>query len=115
GIRGTREPGHSGICVGNRPIAEVGIAVQDWVTYFGAVLNVSPDLEPFRLLSSGVAGCGSMTSIEKERHGRLRPALVRELLIEHLSRQLGFPETLFFSDHPSLKRKAPCDAFASLS
>jgi len=115
GIRGGRWPGHTGVCVENRPIAEIGVAVRDWITYFGAVLNVGPDLEPFRLVSSGVAGSDSMTSLEKERHGRVRPALVRELLVEYLTRELGFSDTLFFSDHPSLKRKAPCDALASRS
>jgi lipoyl(octanoyl) transferase len=114
-VRGTRWPEHAGVCVDNRPIAEMGIAVRDWVAYYGAVLNVSPDLEPLRLLGSGVTGCGFMTSLERERHGRVRPALVRELLIEHLSRQLGFSETIFFSDHPSLRRKAACDALASYS
>jgi lipoyl(octanoyl) transferase len=114
-IRTGTLPGHSGISVGTRPIAEIGIAVRDWISYFGAALNVNPDLLPFRGVSSGVDGCSTMTSIERERHGPLRPALVRELLIEEMARHFGFTETLLFSDHPLLKRKACHDALASFA
>jgi len=115
GIRGTVFPGHTGVCIQTRPIAEVGIAVRDWVTYFGAALNVNPDLGLFRRVCSCVEGCGSMTSIERERHGPLRPSLVRELLIEEVAQNFGFTKTLLFSDHPLLKRKASQDALASLT
>jgi lipoyl(octanoyl) transferase len=111
-IKGIVRPGHSGVCVGDRPIAEIGIAVRHWVTYFGAALNVNPDLRLFRHVSSGVAGCRDMTSIERERHGPLRPSLVREHLIEHVAREFGFGQPLLFTDHPSLKLKVRCDALA---
>src|SRR5260370_25053033 len=43
-------PGNRGIWVRARPIADLGVAVRDWVAYYGAVLNVNPDLEAFRLV-----------------------------------------------------------------
>jgi lipoyl(octanoyl) transferase len=113
-IQASIRPGHPGVCVAIRPIAEIGIAVRDWVTYFGAALNINPDLLQFNLVSSGIDGCEKMTSIERERHGPLRPGLVRERLIEHIRRELGFGQTILFPDHTSLKRKAPRDAIASL-
>jgi len=39
---GTR-PGKPGVWVGTRAIAHVGVAVCDWVTYYGAALNVVLD------------------------------------------------------------------------
>ncbi len=102
--------GDRGLWVGNRPIAEVGIAVRDWVTYYGAWLNVNPDLELFRQLRCGRRGDGPMTSLERERRGPLRPALVRERLLEHFSARFAFDRTALFLDHPSLCRKAASDA-----
>jgi len=114
GIRGETRPGWPGIWVGPRLIADVGVAVRDWVTYYGAVLNVNPSLNLFRLVRCG-SGAGSMTSLERERRGPLRPSLVRERLLEHFTAHFPFARTAFFSDHPSLSRKAPADALASRS
>jgi lipoyl(octanoyl) transferase len=112
-VRGETRPGQRGVWVGARLIAGVGVAVRDWVTYFGAVLNVNPALEPFRLVRSGGPGEGLMTSLERERRGPLRPALVRERLLEHFAARFAFDRTVLFSDHPSLSRKAPSDAVAT--
>src|SRR5262249_51294326 len=49
-VRGEARPGRRGVWVGQRRVAAVGVAVRDWVSYFGVTLNVSPDLTPFRLV-----------------------------------------------------------------
>jgi lipoyl(octanoyl) transferase len=98
--------GSSGIRVGGRLIADFGVAVRDWVTYYGAVLNVSPDLEPYRRVRCGVPADGAMTSIERERRGPLRAALVRERFLEHFAAHFRFDRTSLFFHHPSLQRKA---------
>jgi lipoate-protein ligase B len=99
-----------GLWIGNRPIAALGAAVRDWVTYYGGWLNVNPDLELFRQVRCGRRGDGPMTSLERERRGPLRPSLVRERLLEHFTARFGFARTALFFDHPSLCRKAPSDA-----
>jgi lipoyl(octanoyl) transferase len=114
-IRGKTQPGQADVWVGHRPIAGVGVAIRDWVSYYGAVLNINPDLEPFRLVRVGGAAGGRMTSLERERHGPLRPALVRERLLEHFANRFHFAETALFCEHPSLKRKAPADALPTPS
>ncbi len=43
------------ILVGGRPIATIGVAVRQWVCYYGAILNVSPDLLPFRNIQNVTA------------------------------------------------------------
>jgi len=62
--------GNPGVWVGGAKIASVGIAVQKWVTYHGAALNVSTDPGWFNL----IVPCGrpdeKITSIEREIGGR---------------------------------------------
>jgi lipoyl(octanoyl) transferase len=111
-VRAAPRPGQSGVWVGCRPIARVGVAVRYWVTYHGAVLNVNPDLQPFRRVTAG-PGEEPMTSLERERRGPLRPALVRERLLEHFAAAFRLPRTSLFFEHPALSRKAPTDAFAA--
>jgi lipoyl(octanoyl) transferase len=106
-------PGKTTIWANGRPIADLGVAVRDWVSYYGAVLNVNPDLEHFRLVRTGGAAGGIMTSLARERHGPVRPSLVRERLLEHFSARFSFGQPALFFDHPSIKRKAPSDALAT--
>jgi lipoyl(octanoyl) transferase len=113
GVAAVTQPEKPGVWIRSRPIAEVGVAVRDWVTYFGAFLNVNPDLELYRRVRSGPDG--PMTSLERERRGRLPPSLVRQRFMEHFAAHFPFARTSLFFDHPSLSRKAPSDAFAASS
>jgi lipoyl(octanoyl) transferase len=112
-VKAQSTDGRTGVWVGDRLIAAVGVAVRSWVTYYGAVLNVNPDLELFRRIRVEPHGSGAMTSLERERHGRVRPTLVRERLIEHFSEEFGFARTSFFHDNPAGTSKAKLDAIAS--
>jgi lipoyl(octanoyl) transferase len=113
-VHAATRPGQPGVWVEQRPIAGCGVAVRDWVSYFGVYLNVSPDLEPFRRLRfAGSATHGQMTSLARERHGLVRPAHVRERFIEHLAAHFHFDDVSLFSSHPSLGKRAPSDAVAT--
>ncbi len=103
------QPGSLDVWVGDRPIACVGVAVRDWVTYHGAILNIDPDLVPMRNVRTG-KDHPPMTSLERERRGRVRPGMVRQLLLEHLAARLGFDRTVLFTEHRQLDRKAPAHA-----
>jgi lipoyl(octanoyl) transferase len=92
-----------GVWVGDRLIAAIGVAVRDWVSSYGAYLNVHPTLDPFRQIVSGPGTAEPMTSLARERRGLVRPALVRERLIEHFAARFGFGRVALFSDHPSLQ------------
>jgi lipoyl(octanoyl) transferase len=106
----TRRRELPGLWVGNRLIAPVGVAVRDWVSYFGAVVNIDPDLELLRPVHAGSPGDGPMTSLARERRGPLRVALVRERLIEHFAERFGFGRTSLFFHHPFLDRKTHAGA-----
>jgi lipoate-protein ligase B len=50
GIEAGRRPGRTGIWVGERKLASIGVAVRRWVSYHGFALNVCPDLGWFDLI-----------------------------------------------------------------
>jgi lipoyl(octanoyl) transferase len=94
--------GQPGVWAGRRLIAGIGVAVCDWVAYYGAYLNIDADLFPFRIVRSGPHEREPMTSLVRERRAPLRPALVRERLLEHFTAAFPFARTAVFSDHPCL-------------
>lgn len=114
-IGGETRPAQPGIWVARRPIASIGVAIRDWVAYYGAALNVNPDLKPFQLVQTAGPTGGTMTSVACERHGTPRSAFVRERLLEHFTERFRFARTSLFFDHPLLLRKAPSDALATSS
>lgn len=113
GIAAQTRAGKPGVWAGQRPVAAVGVAVRDWVAYYGAVLNVSNALDPYRRIRSRYASDGPMTSLERERHGPVHMSLVRERLIEHYAAAFDAARTTLFFDHPSLSRKALSNAVAT--
>lgn len=102
-VRAAPHAGDAGVIIGQRLVAALGMAVRDQVTTFGACLNVHPDLEMYRLVRSHPLPDQPMTSLERERRGPLRPALVRQRLLEHLGAAFAFSRVSFFSDHPALR------------
>jgi len=66
GIASSRRGSLTGVWVGDRKIASIGVGVRHWITMHGFALNVSGDLSPF----NHIVPCGinnvAMTSMEKE-------------------------------------------------
>jgi lipoyl(octanoyl) transferase len=80
-----RREGLTGVWVGERKIASIGVGVRHWVAMHGFALNVSGDLSPFESITPcGIAGV-EMTSIERETGAA--PAL--ETVGEAAARELG--------------------------
>lgn len=94
--------GPGGLWVGQRLIAGLGVAVRDWVSYYGLCLNVHPDLAPYGHIRCAPRSNEPMTSLARERRGLVRPAHVRELLVENLQNVFGFSRVSLFTDHPAL-------------
>jgi lipoyl(octanoyl) transferase len=93
------------VFVGERPVAHLGVAVRDWVAYYGAAFNVYPDLQPLRRVLTA-PNAPPMTSLERERRGPLRAALVRERFLEHFAARFGFERLSLFFHHPALGARA---------
>lgn len=100
----------AGVFVGARPAALLGVGVRNWVTTYGAYVNIHPPLDLFNHVD--VLGA-TMTSLERERGGPVRPSLVRERLVEHFRTHLGFEHATVFTEHPALE-KAPRRAAAAI-
>ena len=65
-IEGDRFPPHTGVWIGDRKIAAMGIKVKRWVSMHGAALNCNVDLGPFGLIvPCGIQGYG-VTSMSAE-------------------------------------------------
>jgi lipoyl(octanoyl) transferase len=112
-VAGEARLGWPGIWARGRLIAGVGVAVRDWVAYYGAWLNVNPTLAPYRQVRCGGPAGGAMTSLERECRRPARPTTVRERLLERFAERFPCTRLSLFSDHPLLSRKGSADALAS--
>lgn len=83
GLAAARRPGKTGIWLGPRKIAALGVAVRRWVAYHGFALNVNANLAHF----GGIVPCGisatdgTVTSLQAE--------LKREFDLEEVKRVLA--------------------------
>jgi len=82
GLVATRREGKTGIWVGTRKIAAIGVAVRRWVSYHGFALNVNPDLTHFQgIVPCGISATeGTVTSLQAELGRELDLAEVKNVL-----------------------------------
>ncbi len=60
------EADETGVWIGHRKIASLGIAVKKWVTYHGAAINFSNDPQAFKGINPCGFQSGVMTSVEEQ-------------------------------------------------
>ncbi len=94
GLAAARRDGKTGIWLGPRKIAALGVAVRRWVTYHGFALNVNPDLSHFQgIVPCGIgAADGTVTSMRAELGRIPDPVEVKAVLAAEFWRLL--PEFL---------------------
>lgn len=66
GLHGTRRSAYTGVWIGDRKIASIGVHARDWVTWHGFALNVSTDLGYFDLIVPCGIPAVRMTSLNAE-------------------------------------------------
>lgn len=82
GIAAARREGKTGIWLGDRKVAAIGVAVRRWVTYHGFALNVNVNLSHF----SGIVPCGIapaeglVTSMDAELGRAIDPIAIKAVL-----------------------------------
>ena len=64
GLTAGRNPGYTGMWLGDQKAASIGIAVRRWVTFHGFALNVCTDLARFRAIQPCGLPAVVMTSLE---------------------------------------------------
>jgi lipoyl(octanoyl) transferase len=88
GIAAQRREGLTGVWVGQRKIASIGVGVRRWIAMHGFALNVLGDLAPFgQITPCGIAGV-EMTSVEREGAAGYSVQEVGDRLTPHLVRIL---------------------------
>ena len=103
GVSGERRPGFTGVWVGPRKIASIGIHVRQWVTTHGFALNVLHQESGFDLIvPCGIPGV-QMTSVEAEsgwgdaadgdssRHGSELWSATRDAVVDCFARTFERP------------------------
>ena len=90
GIGARAIPGLTGVWVGERKIASIGVGIRKWVTYHGFALNVTTDLSYFRRIHlCGLKG-KEATSIAEEKGCAPPMDAVREAVASACARRLGW-------------------------
>jgi len=115
GIEGGRSPGYTGVWVGDRKIASIGVHARDWVTWHGFALNVTTDLSYFDL----IVPCGIpnvvMTSVERElRAGGGGESAASDVRVESTQLLQRVTEAVTVSMGEVFARVAVRRSFASL-
>ena len=99
GIAGGRIPGLTGVWVGGRKIASIGVALRRWVTWHGFALNVGADLRGFAAITPcGIAGV-QMTSVAGEG-GPTDVDTVGSVVLESFLKTFGYPGWVPLSETP---------------
>jgi len=89
GIVATRRAGLTGVWIGPRKIASIGVGIRRWVTSHGFALNVARDVSGF----AAITPCGldgvTMTSVAAEG-GPSDVEAVAEVVVRRFMRQFGY-------------------------
>ncbi|MCU1278221.1 MAG: lipoate-protein ligase [bacterium] len=85
GIEARRNPGWTGVWIGERKVASLGIAVRKWVTMHGFALNVATDLSRFAAINPCGLDAAVMTSLSRECGRQIALDEVKVMAIARLS------------------------------
>lgn len=89
GVEAGRREGLTGVWVGTRKLASIGIRVRRWVTMHGMAVNVSCDLAPFGcIVPCGIRGC-EQTTVSIEAGKEVSAGEFGETLARALARAFG--------------------------
>jgi len=93
GLISARRPPFTGIWIGEKKIAAIGVAVRRCITFHGLALNVNTDLAYFkRIVPCGLAWA-DVTSMACELGPDQNLAAVRERFLHHFAEIFGYERT----------------------
>ncbi len=90
GLSCERNEKHTGVWIGDRKIAAIGIKVSRWVTMHGFAFNINTDLNLF----SGIVPCGiqdkSVTSLKQELGNEIDIQEIKEKLVNNFLKVFSY-------------------------
>jgi lipoate-protein ligase B len=89
GLTAGRREGLTGVWLGDRKVASIGIAVRRWVTFHGFALNVATDLTRFGAINPCGLDASVMTSLSVALGRDVRLEEAKPLVVRHLGDMLG--------------------------
>lgn len=92
GLAAETSAGRTGVWIGPRKIASIGIGVRRWVAFHGVALNVAPDLAHFRAIVPCAMPEVTMTSIKRETGQAPRPAAVADAFERRFRARFDYAE-----------------------
>jgi lipoyl(octanoyl) transferase len=94
----TRRPPFTGIWIGDRKIAAIGLAVRRAITFHGLALNVNTDLNYFnRIVPCGLKWA-DVTSMAKELGEDQSAERVKDSFLRHFAEVFGFSHVEEFAE-----------------
>ena len=97
-LSGERNTKHTGVWLGDRKIAAIGIKVSRWVTMHGFAFNINTDLNLF----NGIIPCGipdkAVTSLQNELKRKIEIQEVKEKLLANFKEIFEYDEVLTITD-----------------
>lgn len=94
GLNCERNPKHTGVWIGDRKIAAIGIKVSRWITMHGFAFNVNTDLKLF----NGIIPCGiqdkAVTSLSKELGKEINIVDVKAKLLNNFVELFNYDEVM---------------------
>lgn len=98
--RATGRAGRFGLWGHTGQVVSIAAAVKNWVSYYGAYVNVAPALYPYRWVKSDPFDDTPMTSLAADRRRPLRMTAVREALVRRLATSWGCERYHVYTGHP---------------
>ena len=84
GVHAERSAGQTGVWVGRKKIASIGVGVRRWISMHGFALNICGDLAPFTAITPcGIAGV-EMTSLSRECGREISVREVADRIWQHI-------------------------------
>ena len=106
GVGAERRAGLTGVWVGPRKIASIGVALRRWVSWHGFALNVGHDLGGFDAITPcGIAGV-QMTSVAREG-GTASLETAREAVLACFLETFGYAGTRPLAGDPMAEESRP--------
>jgi lipoate-protein ligase B len=85
-IKAGRKEKHTGVWVGEKKLASIGVAVTNWVTYHGFAINVNTDMSYFQLIRPCGLDPETMTSMERLTGRKVDMESVKGEVVKSFSR-----------------------------